>query len=226
MVDDFERVVFVPVIHTDKESVDQVCKVVSATRPDVVAVELDHDRYKQLLDNDDQKSERPSVTGDVAQDLLQQFAQLENALGDVTGSEAGEEMMAAIEEGRKIGAKVALVDRPLKETMRQMMQIPVDELYRLSSMMPDAAADIADGGAGKLFLMLKEEGAIEELLEQFRAEFPNLTRILIEERDRYIAKALHFILGDVDGRIVAVLGAGHIQGVKRALRDLLASDAS
>ncbi|MHA2081127.1 MAG: hypothetical protein ACW99H_08290 [Candidatus Thorarchaeota archaeon] len=43
----------------------------------------------------------------------------------------------------------------------------------------------------------------------------------MEQRDQYVAKALHYILNDVEGKIVAVLGAGHIQGVKAALEKLL-----
>ncbi|TET08166.1 MAG: TraB family protein, partial [Candidatus Thorarchaeota archaeon] len=52
-------------------------------------------------------------------------------------------------------------------------------------------------------------------------EFPKLAEVLIEQRDQYVAKALQFILNDVEGKIVVVLGAGHIQGVKSALNQLL-----
>jgi len=129
-------------------------------------------------------------------------------------------MLAAIEEGRAIGAKIALVDRPMITTVQAMMQVPVDEMYRLTGMLPDATKDIEEGGASDLLAMLKEDGAVDDLMEQFRSEFPGLANVLIEQRDQYVAKALYFILNDVEGRIVAVLGAGHIQGVKTAL-DLL-----
>ena len=88
-------------------------------------------------------------------------------------------------------------------------------------MLPDATKDIENGGAGDLLAMLKEDGAVDNLMEQFRAEFPGLANVLIEQRDQYVAKALHFIMNDVEGKIVAVLGAGHIQGVKSALEQLL-----
>ena len=45
---DIDRVVFVGVIHTDIDSVKHVRKVVKEVRPDVVAVELDRERYAQL----------------------------------------------------------------------------------------------------------------------------------------------------------------------------------
>ena len=220
MVGVSERIVFVSVIHTDLESVNKARRIVRETKPEVVAVELDHERYNQLMNPaDNQESPAPSP-GNMAQDLMQQLAILEKSLGEITGSNVGDEMMAAIEEGRAIGAKIALVDRPILATIQAMMQVPVEEIYKLTGLLPDATKDIEDGGAGDLLSMLKEDGAVDDLMDQFRSEFPGLANVLIEQRDQYVAKALHFILNDVQGKIVAVLGAGHVQGVIRALEDL------
>jgi len=220
-----ERVVFVAVIHTDVDSVKEARRVVREVKPAVVAVELDHDRY-EYLKNPDAESELTTMplTGDTAQDLMQQLATMEQALGGITGSNVGDEMMAAIEEGRAIDAKIALVDRPMKTTIQAMMTVPLPELYGLIDMLPDATKDIEEGGAVDLMDMLKEDGAVDDIVEQFRVEFPGLTKVLIEERDLYVANALHFILNDIEGKIVAVLGAGHIQGVKAALEDLISKD--
>jgi pheromone shutdown protein TraB len=226
MSNPLDRIVFVPVIHTDRESVDHAREVVRKERPSVVAVELDRERYAQLMNPAEQEDvEVQQPTGDMAQDLVLQLALLEKSLGSITGSDVGEEMMTAIEEGRSIGAKIALVDRPMKETVRSMMQVPLDELYKLFNMLPEASKEIQEGGIGDLFALLKEEGAVDNIMDQFRNEFPNLTRVLIEERDAYVARALHFILNDADGVIVAVLGAGHIQGVRKALVEFLAEES-
>ncbi len=218
-----ERVVFVSVIHTDLESVDEARRVVRETKPDVVAVELDHERYNQLINPPE--GEPAPFLGDAAQDLMQQLALLEKSLGEITGSDVGDEMLAAIEEGRAVGAKIALIDRPMAETIRAMMQVPMDELYRLTGLLPDVAKDIEEGGAGDILSMLKEDGAVDDLMEMFKTEFPGLADVLIGQRDRYVAKALQFLLGDVEGKIVVVLGAGHIQGVKMAL-DLLLKEGT
>ena len=220
MVGVSERLVFVSVIHTDFESVNKAKRIVRETKPEVVAVELDHDRYNQLMNPVDNQVIPAPSSGDMAQDLMQQLAILEKSLGEITGSNVGDEMMAAIKEGRTIGAKIALVDRPISATIQAMMQVPVEEIYKLTGLLPDATKDIEDGGAGDLLSMLKEDGAVEDLMDQFRSEFPGLANVLIEQRDQYVAKALHFILNDVQGRIVAVLGAGHIQGVIKALEGL------
>ena len=225
MSDALERIIFIPVIHTDRESVNNVREIVRRESPSVVAVELDHERYTQLMNPD--KQEEPQtleLTGDMAQDLMLQLALLEKSLGSMTGSDVGEEMMTAIEEGRSVGAKVALIDRPMRDTVKSMMRVPLDELYKLFNMLPDASKEIQEGGVGDLFAMLREEGAVDEIMDQFKNEFPNLKEVLIDERDAYVARALHFILNDVDGMIVAVLGAGHIQGVKKALVEYLSEE--
>jgi pheromone shutdown protein TraB len=221
VVGESERIVFVSVIHTDLESVEEARRVVRETKPEVVAVELDHDRYNQLVNPPEESETSFPGAGDMAQDLMHQLAILEKSLGEITGSDVGDEMLAAIEEGRSIGAKIALVDRPMIATVQALAQVPVDEMYRLTGMLPDATKDIENGGAGDLLAMLKEDGAVDDLMEQFKSEFPGLASVLIEQRDQYVAKALHFIINDVEGKIVAVLGAGHIQGVKTALEELL-----
>ena len=223
---DIDRIIFVPVIHTDVDSVKQVKKIVKEVKPEVVAVELDRERYAQLMnpESEDISNQEPQLTGDTAQDLMQHLAVLEKSLGEMTGSNVGEEMMAAIQEGRSIGAKIALVDRPIQETLQALMRVPLAELYGMMNMLPDASKDIQEGGATNLMDMLKEDGAIEDIMNQFQTEFPGLTEVLIKQRDQYVAKALHYILKDVKGKIVAVLGAGHIQGVKQALNVLLSEN--
>jgi pheromone shutdown protein TraB len=91
---------------------------------------------------------------------------------------------------------------------------------------PDAQKDIQEGDATDVLSMLKEEGAIETLMRDFYSEYPSLADALIHQRDLYVANALRSIMKDVPGKIVAVLGAGHIDGVRKALVDLLDSEAA
>jgi pheromone shutdown protein TraB len=157
---------------------------------------------------------------------MNQVALLEKNLGQETGAMAGTEMMAAIEAGREIGAKIALIDRPMQVTAQALGQVPLDEIYRLTSLIPEATEGIANGEAGNLLDFLKEDGAVDNLLEDFRKEFPVLADVLIDQRDVFIANAIQSILNDVDGKIVVVLGAGHIEGVTNKLRALLQEDVA
>ncbi len=215
---DFDRVIFVGVIHTDKDSVERVRSTIVQFRPDVVAVELDRARYQQLqsLMTSEKQGDIPPA-GNAVEVLMQQIASLESVLGDITGSIAGEEMMTAIEEGRKVSAKIALVDRPIHLTIQALQQVPLDEIYKMMQFMSDTSGDIKDSGILKLMEQLRVDSTVHEVIEEFRREFPHITRVLIDERDEYVAKALETILDDVKGKIVVVLGNGHIRGVKAAL---------
>ncbi|MFW9799368.1 MAG: TraB domain-containing protein [Candidatus Thorarchaeota archaeon] len=225
MTDDSGRVVFVSVIHTDTESVKRAREVVRTVKPEVVAVELDHERYRQLI-NPDENMENwiPPPTGDAVQNLMQHMASLEKRLGETTGAAVGTDMLAAIEEGHNVGAKIALVDRPIQATMQAIMKVPLDEIYGLMNFIPEAKKNISDGTETDILSVLKQNGAIDDLMTQFESEFPGLADALIHQRDIYVARALHTILNDVEGKIVIVLGAGHVEGVKSKLADLLEKD--
>ncbi|TXT57708.1 MAG: hypothetical protein BAJATHORv1_10412 [Candidatus Thorarchaeota archaeon] len=223
---DLERIIFVPVIHTDKESIERARKMVREIKPDVVAVELDKDRYNQLLNQNQEADISKPVTGDPTQDMLNQIALLLKNFGQQTGAGVGQEMLAAIEEGRAHGSKIALVDRPIQATMYAISQVPLEEIYKLTYSVPETEEDIANIGVQGLLAMLKDDAKVDELLAEFRKEFPRLTEALIDQRDDYVASALHAILNDVEGKIVAVLGAGHIEGVTRILKERLRSDAA
>lgn len=225
LVKQIDRVIFVSVIHTDSESVNRARKIVRDVKPAVVAVELDHQRYQDLLSEDDNQDTAETTGGSVT-DLMQQLALLEKALGEMSGSSVGSEMLAAIDEGRELGAKIALIDRPIAATMQAMSQIPLDEIYRLSGMVSGMSGEIGDDDVFDIFSFLKEDGQVENLMEEFKKEFPGLFAVLITQRDEYVAKALHYIMNDVEGTIVAVLGAGHIEGVQRVLKEILESESA
>ena len=225
MANAMDRVVFVSVIHTDFDSIERVRSTVKNVSPDVVAVELDKERYEQLM-NQSEDPELPPPSSNEVENLLQQIALLERNLGQVVGSGVGNEMRAAIEEGREIGAKIALVDRPLRDTIGALMRVPLDEIYKLMGLFPQASEDIEGGNALDLISMLKEDGTVDSLMEEFETEFPALFDVLVKQRDEYVAQALLTILNDVQGKIVVVLGAGHIEGVKSTLERLLKTESA
>ncbi len=221
---ELERVILVPVIHTDTESIKKAREIVLEIRPDVVAVELDRTRYHQLQNPQSNDMPVPPSTGDSVMDLMNQIAMLEKSLGQMTGALAGAEMLAAIEAGREVNAKIALVDRPIEKTFQALMQVPLDEIYKLAEMIPDATEQVGDGNHGSIFAMLRDEDKVDELLEEFKKEFPALSNVLLDQRNIFIAKAIKSILSDVDGKVVVVLGAGHIEGVTRSLRKMIEAD--
>ncbi len=222
---DIERLVIVPVIHTDNESTDRVRRVIREVRPEVVAVELDVDRYSHMVSAAGDVTAMPPAGGDPVTDLMWQLATLEESIGVATGAGVGNEMLAAIEEGRAVGAKVALVDRPIAETMRELeRQVSLEEVYTFLDMAASAAQELGNCDAHEVVGELKTEDGVESVLKEFREQFPGMYAVLLEGRDRYVARALRQVLGDTTGKVVAVLGAGHVAGVRRALEEMCSGD--
>jgi pheromone shutdown protein TraB len=108
--------------HVSQESVDEVERVIDEEQPDVVAVELDEGRYRQL------KGETPDDLD--AADLLEgntvfQFlaywmlSYVQTRLGDRFDVRPGAEMLAAVERSEALGIDVALVDRDIQVTIQR-----------------------------------------------------------------------------------------------------------
>jgi pheromone shutdown protein TraB len=108
--------------HVSAGSVEEVESVVREERPDVVAVELDEGRYRQL------KGGAPEDLD--ASDLLEgntvfQFlaywmlSYVQTRMGERFDIEPGADMLAAVETAEELGIDVALVDRDIQTTMQR-----------------------------------------------------------------------------------------------------------
>ena len=108
--------------HVSEASVEEVESVIDAERPDVVAVELDEGRYRQL------KGEEPDDLD--AGDLLKgntvfQFlaywmlSYVQARLGDRFDIDPGADMKAAVDAAETQGTDVALVDRDIQVTIQR-----------------------------------------------------------------------------------------------------------
>ncbi|HEC82271.1 MAG TPA: hypothetical protein ENI53_00090, partial [Thermoplasmatales archaeon] len=58
----------------------------------------------------------------------------------------------------------------------------------------------------------------EKTIKKFEKEMPELKRILIDERNEYMANKLRDILNE-NNKVVAIVGEGHIVGLKSLLND-------
>ena len=108
--------------HVSEASVEEVESVLEAERPDVVAVELDEGRYRQL------RGETPEDldAGDLLKgNTVYQFlaywmlSYVQARLGDRFDIEPGSDMKAAIESAEALGIDVALVDRDIQVTIQR-----------------------------------------------------------------------------------------------------------
>jgi pheromone shutdown-related protein TraB len=218
-----KKVWIVGTAHVSEKSVKLVEETIKRVRPDAVAVELCKQRRGAILN--EKKWEETEISEVVqsgrshlfmAQILL---ANYQRRIGDKLGVAAGAEMKAALKAAEGVGAAVELVDRDIKTTLRRAAaRLSFGEKFRILS---DVVYGIMEGEEvdEKLVEKLKEKDILSEFIEELSKDAPSIKEVLIDERDAYIAGRIAGIRAE---KIVAVVGAGHVDGIKKLLekRDL------
>mgnify|MGYP001067196284 CR=1 FL=1 len=202
------KLAIVGTTHVDKSSVERVRRTISETQPSVVAVELDEERLCALRDPDRDKLDSPVRSG-----LLPWLlALLERSVGSLTEVFPGSEMLEAVEEAQRVGARVAMIDRPIGAILEDLRNIPRVEKVKIGV---DILTALIGIGAKRRITL---KGAdLQKLMAEFDAKYPTLSQILVKERDRYMADRLRKILDSTAGRVVAVVGLGHVSGIVQHL---------
>ena len=206
--------------HVSQQSVDEVRGAIEEFRPDIVAIELDPARFTAVK----KQAQDPSVN-DVLEvknfnSLLVQWllAYLQRKIGIDVGVEPGAEMKIAIQEAEQRGIPIALVDRDIRLTLlRFWNSLGFFEKIKMFWALIVSIAEV-DNGQEIDIESLKEQNVIDAVMEEFRKFSPNGARALIDERDAFIAHQLIMLkVQKPEGRILAVVGAGHRQGISAYL---------
>jgi len=213
-----DNIVLVGTAHVSKDSVDEVRSVIEEYKPDIVAVELCEKRYETLTNKD--KWENTPITSLMKENrayiiLAQTFlASIQRRLGKEYGVEPGSEMIAAIDEAKKNNLKIALVDRDISITLkRAWRKMGFREKIRLAWEFMKALVGYDEEEIENLDLKeLMKEDVISAMMKEFGEIAPSVADVLIHERDEYISKKI--LDESKNGRVVAVVGAGHLNGIK------------
>lgn len=217
-----DNIILIGTAHISKDSVDEVKHAIEKHEPDIVAVELCKKRYDALKQKD--KWENTPITSLLKSNraylvLAQTFlSSIQRKLGKEYGVEPGSEMIAAIKEAEKNKIEIALIDRDIAVTLkRSWRKMGIREKFRLSWEFMKALVGYDDEEMEELDLKeLMKEDVISTLMKEFGEIAPSVSDVLIHERDKYIAKKI--LDESKKGKIVAVVGAGHIKGIQNYLK--------
>ena len=204
-------IVLVGVAHVIDVS-GQIERLVHVHSPAAVGVELDPGRYRAMLS----KGSRREVP--LPYRLL---ALMQRRLAEQFGGEVGAEMLAAVDAAGRHGAQVIFIDleaERLFNSLLRQMSFREKVMMSLSSLTG-------------LFLSRER---VERELEEFQSNeegymglmaqnYPTVKRVLIDERNEHMAKAILKAEGQF-GSVMAVVGDGHVEGIRRLLsrEDLVA----
>ena len=213
------RIVLVGTAHVSRSSVAEVREVIEREAPDTVCVELDKARHRALTQGEAWREM------DIVQVIRQgQGAMLlahlilsafQRRIGDKLGVKPGAEMIEAVRLADARNATLVLADRDVRVTLRRTWaNLGWWDKARLGTELM-AALVVSPAISEEEIEQLKERDMLGQVMESFARAFPRAKATLIDERDVYLAEKLRAAPG---GRIVAVVGAGHLAGIMERLR--------
>jgi pheromone shutdown-related protein TraB len=192
--------------------------VIEREKPDIVAVELDKGRYQALKGEEEVKeiNVKELLSGGKFYYFLLHWllAYVQTKIGADTGVKPGAEMMSAIEIAEKTGARVALIDRDIQITLgRFWNKMSFFEKLKLFGSLIGASLGI---GTEEIDIeTVTDEDVVTQLISELRKLAPSAASVLLDERNAIMAKNLIEISDE--GTVVAIVGAGHREGIQKYL---------
>ena len=190
-----------------------------------MCVELDAQRYQALTQKqrwealDIKEVIRKKQLSTLMVNLL--LSAYQKKLGVKLGVMPGTELLEATRAAEENGIPVSLCDRDVRVTLRRAWRsTPFLKKTLLLSAILTSVFDEKEVTEEQIEDMLQGD-VLSELMKELGEAMPALKRVLIDERDMFLTHKMRDSEGE---RIVAVVGAGHLEGIKKALAEHQTAD--
>lgn len=220
-----KKIMLVGTAHVSQNSVGEVAVVIRENNPDSVAIELCEARFRRMDGKDlgwenlniESVLKKRQVMIMVVNFFLYSY---QKKIGESLGIKPGAEITKAIEIAREEGITITLADRDGIVTLKRIFGYlnfwkKIKGLYRILVLC--FTADDNEGPEDineSTIESLKNQETISVSLDQLGSVFPSVKKYLIDERDAYLAYKISKSPGET---VIAVLGAAHLEGVKKHL---------
>ena len=226
IVDIDDNLRLVGTAHISSASVDLVRSQIEEWSPDLVAVELCESRKASLLEPDAlDNADLLKILNDGKSHMIllqSALAAEQRRMGISSGEKPGAELLAAIEAAEDAEIPVELIDRDVLITLRRAwVKMGFLEKFRVL----DALLWQEDDEEGATVEeLLEDSDMLSKLMEEAREVAPAAGSVLIDERDAFLAGRIQQIRGR--GKILAIVGAGHLDGIQKNLAEPAMETAS
>jgi len=213
---DDKKVILIGTAHVSRESAQQVRQLIQEENPDTVCVELCQSRYQSIRQKERwQETDIVKIIKEKKSFLLLSnllLASFQKRIAKKLNIKPGQEMITAIETAEEMEAEIRLADRDIRTTLSRTWRAmglwnKIKLLFQLMLSLGEVE-EIKEEDIERM----KNEDVLETLLAEVGKSLPVLKDILIDERDLYLAKKIRTAPGQ---KIVAVVGAGHVPGIKK-----------
>ncbi|PIN98101.1 MAG: TraB family protein [Candidatus Diapherotrites archaeon CG10_big_fil_rev_8_21_14_0_10_31_34] len=214
-----KQVILVGTAHISDKSVELVRKTIEEEQPDSVGIELDYQRFRQLKSG--KKWGETDVSHIVKSGQTYLFlinlmlSNMQRKLGKEFGIKPGAEMLEAFKIAEEKGLVVELLDRNVQITLKRALAFTgLREKIKILMHIVSGFFSEQEKLTKERIEELKTQDVMTELMKELSDTAPTIKKVLVDERDLFIANR---ILESKSKKIVAVVGAGHLEGIKKAL---------
>jgi pheromone shutdown-related protein TraB len=210
--------ILVGTAHVSKDSVAEVGRVIREEAPDTVCIELDAGRFASMAHEENwEKLDIVKVLREgkgfliIANLVLGGF---QRRMGDRFNVSPGEELKTAADTADSLGIPRTFCDREVQVTLRRAWaKCGFWSKCKLLATLAGSAFTTEQLDEAEIE-NLKDKSALDAMLAELSGFLPAVKETLIDERDRYLAAKIWESPGR---RLVAVVGAGHINGLAAGL---------
>jgi pheromone shutdown-related protein TraB len=218
-------IILIGAAHVSRKSIEEVDGVIRSERPDQVCVELDAERYGAIAQKDNwEKLDVAKVFREGKGFLLMAnlvLSGFQRRMGNELGVKPGEEMKTAIDTAIELGIPYRFCDREVQVTLRRAWARC--GLWSKSKLLASlvSSAFATEKLSEAEIENLKNRSELDGMMSELAEYLPRVKETLIDERDRYLAAR---IWSGNAARQVAVVGAGHLLGIKAHLERIAAGE--
>ena len=215
-------VVILGTAHISQASVESVEALIDQEKPDTVCVELCNSRMRSIKDPEYWKKldiftvfkERKMYL--LLSSLILSSFQKKLGFGKM---KPGDEMRKAIEISERDNLKLIPVDREIQTTLKRAWGNVgfFSKSYLISALV--ASLLVKEEVTEEKIEAMKTDDALKEIFSQLPGRFDQVKRIIIDERDEYLAEKIRRSAMDGSKKVVAVVGAGHLEGIIKYIGD-------
>jgi pheromone shutdown-related protein TraB len=225
---DGKEFILIGTAHVSRGSIDEVSGIIRQERPDLICVELDEGRYASITQKESWENLNMIKVFREGKGFLLLanlvLSGFQRRMGAELGVRPGEEMKAALDIAKELGIPHALCDREVQITLRRAWASC--GLWNKSKLLATllTSAFTTEKISAEEIEELKNHNELDGMMKELADYLPEVKETLIDERDRYLAAKIWTSAKEQksheQARIVAVVGAGHMQGIKNHMEKI------
>ncbi|MFP4195197.1 MAG: TraB/GumN family protein, partial [Candidatus Woesearchaeota archaeon] len=144
---------------------------------------------------------------------------VQKRLGKIVGVEPGSEMKFAMTLAKNNHLDLILIDKSLEKTVKRLFKkLTWKEKFRFAGQIVAAPFSPKKKRMKVPLTKVPPQEMIEKLMGVLKKQFPTMHKVLVDERNHYMArKAARYLKLNPEKKMMLIVGAGHKNEIERLI---------